>query len=454
MLSIAAARRPSTRAGRRRATSILTVALPLAVTLIVGVLTSRGPALTLGLIAGLIVVGLLLLRVEFAAVVFVAVEPFESYAKSLSASSVKLLGALLFVAWLLRALSRGTELRLRHPVVGAAFAMLAVLLAATVLHPNGSEGTAALIRYLSYLGALIVLVDCMRDRLPPRLVAQVFVVSCTAAAIVGLVVYFHGAHRAYGPQGDPNDFAFFLVGALPLALGLQRGARHRRLWAVAAFVLVLGTLATWSRGGLTALGAMLVFALVTRQMRWRVILTTLVLAGLAVLAAFALDPGQFSTSFQRKSYVAQQNVDERLVRWKEAGEMTADHPILGLGPAGFKTNYDRYIDFQPTNVVHVLTAAHEMYLEIACELGLLGLLAFLCVLGFGFAGAWRHARAPDADGALAGGVCAAIVGTAVAAIFLTEQYYLPLWLFAALGAALDPRTARATRPAKAGAATR
>jgi hypothetical protein len=35
-------------------------------------------------------------------------------------------------------------------------------------------------------------------------------------------------------------------------------------------------------------------------------------------------------------------------------------------------------------------------------------------------------------------VCTAFVGVLVAAAFLTEQYYLPIWLLAALGAALDP----------------
>lgn len=445
----AAASRPSIAVGRRHATSVLTVALPLVVTVAVGLVTSRGPALTLGVVAGLIVVGTLLLRVEFAALVFVAVEPFESYAKSLSTTSVKLLGALLFVAWLVRALSRGTELRLRHPVVVAAFAMLAVLLAATVLHPNGSAGAATLVRYLSYLGALIVLVDCMRDRLSPRLVVQVFVLSCTAAAVVGLVVYFRGAYRAEGPQGDPNDFAFFLVGAIPLAIALQRGARFRYLYSAAALVLVLGTLATWSRGGLTGLVVMLLFAVAIRQISWRVVLTTLCLAGMAVLAILALDPIQLTNSYTAKTYNAQQNVDERLVRWEVAAEMTADHPVLGLGPGGFKTNYNRYIDFKPTNAVEFLDVAHEMYLEVACELGLLGLAAFLCVLGFGFAGAWRRARSPDADGRLASAVCVAFVGTSVAALFLTEQYYLPIWLFAALGAVLDPHGAQRSASALA-----
>jgi O-antigen ligase len=119
--------------------------------------------------------------------------------------------------------------------------------------------------------------------------------------------------------------------------------------------------------------------------------------------------------------------------------MTADNPVLGLGPAGFRENYAQYVDYRTTDPTHPIDVAHEMYLEVAAELGLPALVAFLAVIGFGFAGAYR-ARSTGPDPGLAAGVLAAVVGTLVAAAFLTEQYYLPVWLLAALGAALDPRT--------------
>ena len=61
---------------------------------------------------------------------------------------------------------------------------------------------------------------------------------------------------------------------------------------------------------------------------------------------------------------------------------------------------------------------------------MLGLLAFVAMLAVAFAQAWsvwRRRRDP-----VAAAVCAGLVGTAAAATFVTEQYYLPMWLLCAL----------------------
>jgi putative inorganic carbon (hco3(-)) transporter len=384
----------------------------------------------------------LVARVELAALAFIALAPFEGYARSVSGSAVKLLGGVLFLAWLYRLLTRRGRAPLRHRVVYATAALLAVLMASAVLHQNGTVGAQVLIRYVSYLTALVVLVDCMQDRLTPRLAAQVYVAAASVAACFGLVQFFRHSLRAGGPLGDPNDFAFFLLAALALCAGL-RGDRLSRLYDLAALLLGLGILATLSRGALTGIAAMLVVAVATRQVRLRVLVGAAALAGVAVLAIIVVDPTKVSDSLHAKGQVAQQNVGERLLRWEAAAEMTYEHPVLGLGPAGFRQNYDRQIDYRQTDAVTTLDVAHETYLEVASELGVPGLVAFLAVLGFGFRGAWRTARGTGRDARLARSVCLALVGTSVAAIFLTEQYFLPLWLLAAMGAALEGRASRA-----------
>jgi O-antigen ligase len=389
------------------------------------------------------VAGVALVRnVELAALAFVALAPFEGYAKSISGSAVKLFGAVLFAAWLLRVLTRGTPVRLSHPVARAAGVLLAVLLTSAVVHQNGALGTEVLIRYLSYLAALVVLIDCMQDRLPPQRVARMYVAACSVAALVGLVMFFRHNLRASGPVGDPNDFAFFLVAALPVCIGLRQGARRKHVHDLAALAMSLAILATLSRGALVGICAMLVYALSSQRIRAGAVIAAVALAGVAVTVTLMVAPGKLSTSLHAKGQVAQQNIDTRLSRWKAAAEMTYDHPLIGLGPAGFRENYDRYIGYHETNPERGLDVAHEMYLEVSSELGVVGLAAFAGVLGFGYRGSRKSACKHGPDAKLASSVCVAFIGTAVAAIFLTEQYYLPLWLLAALGAALQARSAR------------
>jgi O-antigen ligase len=431
---------------------IIVVAIPVVVAFLLARPLVGAPLGTLSLIVGVAVGIVLLLRVRWAALLFVAIEPFEDYVRSFSASAVKGLGALLILSWLIhaafpdlgrrgpRTLPRpGRRGGLGHPVALAGVAMVAVVLAATVLHPNGSVGAEVLARYLSFLGALIVLVDLMYEDLPVRRVAAVFVGSCAAAGLVGLAGFIGGSTRVSGPLNDPNDFAFFMVAALPLALVLRRSARRPILWDLAAVVIAGATVGTLSRGALAAVAAMLIYAVYAGVIRARVV-GAIVAALIALFAGVALsDPGLIENSLAQKDHVASQNVGERLIRWQVTAEMTVDYPVLGIGPGGFKLNYDRYVDPSETDVLHQLDVAHETYLEVSAELGLVGLAVFLALLGSGFAGARLRSRQAGPQQALAGGVCASLIGAGVAAIFLTEQYYLPLWLLAAFGAALDPR---------------
>lgn len=431
---------------------VLAVAVPAVVAFVLARPLVGSPFATLGVIVGAAVAIVLLLRVRWAALLFVALEPFEDYVRDISSSAIKGMGALLIVSWLIHAALPDLGVKgprplprparrggLGHPVALAGIAMIAVVLASTVLHSNGTAGAQVLTRYLSFLGALIVLVDLMYEDLPVRRVAAVFVGSCGVAGVVGLVNFLGGATRVGGPLGDPNDFAFFMVAALPLALVLRRSARRPILWDLAAVVIVVAMVGTLSRGALFAVLPMIVYAVVARIIPARVI--GAILAALVVFFAVisVTDPGLIENSLSQKEFVASQNVDERLIRWRVSAEMTMDFPILGNGPGGFKTNYDHYIDPGSIDVLHPLDVAHETYLEVSAELGLIGEATFLAVLAYGFAGARRRSRLPGPQQALAGGVCAGLIGAGVAAIFLTEQYYLPLWLLAAFGAALDPR---------------
>jgi putative inorganic carbon (HCO3(-)) transporter len=394
--------------------------------------------------AGVVVGTALLLHVEWAALAVVASAVFEDYLHVVDPRIVKGLAVVLVAAWLLRRCRGPLPGGPHGPVLLAAAALLAVLLAATVAHPNGAAGLAVLLRWVGFLAVLAVLLDCLRAALAPRFVAQVYVWSCTAAAACGVLTYLLAdQRRVVGPLGDPNDLAFFLLAALPLTLALRVGASAPRRYDAATAVLILALLGTLSRGALVGAVAALTVAVVLGSLSLRAVagltVTLAALAGLSVLAV----PELVSTSLEQKEHVADQNVSERLDLWAAATRMTADQPVLGLGPGAFQLVHDDYLDRLPQDVNHRLDVAHNTYLETSSETGLLGLAAFLALLGSAFlaaAGRWRRDREP-----LAGAVAASLAGCAVAATFVTEQYFLPLWLLAALGAAVGVRESAEVR---------
>jgi O-antigen ligase len=417
----------------------LSLAVPLVLAVVVPAAVVRSPVLALAGVVALVAGVFMLIRLDLAVLAFVAVSPFEDYANAFFGSAVKLVGLLVFAAWFLRLLVDRDRTRLRHPAVRTAWVLLLLATAATVLHTN-EGGLVILSRYASFLLAFVVLVDVFRGALPARRAAAVYVVSCCAASAVSLVGFFAGTHyRAEGPLGDANDFAFFLAGGFMLALGLSRG---RRRWLFAAALLLGTTFATLSRGAVVAILVAALWGLAKGHIKPRTAAASGALAAIAVVGVALFVPALISDKLQAKGKVAQANVDQRRIRWVAATEMAVDNPLLGLGPNGFNLSYDRYVDFRDPDPLHPLTVAHNLYLELAAELGVPALVAFLLMMYGGYAGADRvHAALPrsDPDKALAAGVQAGLVTLMVAAIFLTQQYYLPLWLFAAMGAGLQLR---------------
>ncbi|MFC5727770.1 MULTISPECIES: O-antigen ligase family protein [Nocardioides] len=411
--------------------------------LVAGALSVLDPLPVLVAAGAVVAVGAMVLRLDWAVLCYVAVEPFGDLLGSIHPSAVKGVGALLIVAWLLRLALEPRPVALRHPGVYATAALVLVVLASLAASGgNAGAGLGVAIRYLSYAAVLLVLVDTVRAsgadgaRLVRRAIA-VFVVSCAAAGIVGLVGFVVNGGRAGGPLEDPNDFAFFLITALPFTLWLARTpGLAGRLYGLCGVVLVVATVATFSRGAMLGIGVMVVVALALGLLRPRTLLVGGVVIVLAVAIGWAAYPDVVDRSLDEKEHVAAANVDSRFTTWTMAAEMTAERPFLGQGPAGFQTEGPRFV---PPTAVEVVQpdVAHQMYLDVAAELGLLGLGTFLAVIGYGVLGA-VHARRNPLVRPAADAVLVATAGALVAASFLSEQYYLPVWLLAGLGIGLDP----------------
>ncbi|WP_418059586.1 oligosaccharide flippase family protein [Pimelobacter simplex] len=414
-----------------------------------GHLAVSAPGTLLLALLVLVALAVAVCRVEWAAIAYVVVEPFGDLAREVHPAAVKALGAVLLLAWLVRVVAEPGRRTLREPAV-VALGCLGLLLLASFVAAGGdlATGGAHALTYASYLVVVVVLVDTIsRGRPDPaaavRRLATAFALACTAAGLVALIGFLRDGGRAAGPLADANDLAFFLVAALPFVL-----VRTRRplLWtpllAGCAAILVLASLATLSRGALIGLVAMVVVALAIGAVRPVTALAVAAAAGVALVALWATHADTVDRSLVEKRHVAAQNVDQRVTTWTVAAEMVAHRPLLGQGPGGFAAESERYL---PAGVPAVRqTVAHQMYLDVGAELGLPALVAFLAALGYGVRGAWRARRSP-ALRPLGDAVVVAFAGTLTAACFLSEQFYLPVWLLVALGTALGA-AARRTGP--------
>ncbi|TMB37183.1 MAG: polymerase [Deltaproteobacteria bacterium] len=219
-----------------------------------------------------------------------------------------------------------------------------------------------------------------------------------------LVEGFRG--RWLGVLADPNHDAMALVAAVPLLLYLVTvGDRYwKRIVALAGVpVLLMGIIATHSRGGSLGLAAAVVVWALTSKRK-------LIAGTLAVLAAagvFLWAPASFWARNETiASYEEDLSVQDRLMAWQVAERIFKERPLLGVGESAFLAAWTHYAPIEYGDGQRYV--AHNLQLEVLGDLGVVGLLGMLVFLGCSLWSAFRARNGEMANEARA--VFAALVG--------------------------------------------
>jgi len=179
-----------------------------------------------------------------------------------------------------------------------------------------------------------------------------------------------------GIFGNPNDLALNMVVFMPFALAtaFEPGPAPKRLLAVGcALLMVVTVFFTKSRGGFLGLGAMLA-ALVVGSVRVRPAIG--VAAVLAVLAAMPLAPATF---WSRMVSIVDADKDPngsrqaRIELMKEATHVFVANPIIGIG-------LGQFVNYAPDQRQQKWHVAHNATLQVAAELGIVGLVPFFYLI--------------------------------------------------------------------------
>lgn len=209
--------------------------------------------------------------------------------------------------------------------------------------------------------------------------------------------------RLGGPLGSENRYAQILVVILPLALirFFREPSRRLRLAAGAGALLILGGIVlTFSRGGAVAVGATLLAIMLLREVPVRRFLVSLgVVAAVVVLAfpdyvvrlssleAVTALSSESPTRSADSAIVGRQT--ENLAAWN----IFLDHPLVGVGPGAYFREYSRdYANRLGLRYLQSDRRGHSLYLEMAADLGIVGLGTFLAMVGTTLALAYRSAR--------------------------------------------------------------
>ncbi len=205
-----------------------------------------------------------------------------------------------------------------------------------------------------------------------------------------------GLFRAAGGFGWPNELAMFLAISLPLALYTFRTARTRRarFWGSAAVgLVVVGLATTFSRGSWLAVATAPVVLLLARE--WRLALRFWGVAVVAALAIDVLSGGAISTRVAGTT--SDVLVAQRLLLTGAGLLMFQSSPIVGVGPGGFGEALEAFGP-QISGLFNFVGSAHNGYVHVAAETGVIGLIALVYFVVSTLLALWRGAVAhPGAD---------------------------------------------------------
>jgi O-antigen ligase len=190
--------------------------------------------------------------------------------------------------------------------------------------------------------------------------------------------------RAVGSLGDANYYAQIMVVLVPIAL-LQLWAKpgwRLRFPALLALAAILcGVVLSYSRGAALALGALVAGLLALRYLRLRYVVPTL----LAIVLVLAMTDPMFlrrlqTLDGQTNPHAVDRSILARKTYQAGAWHIFLDRPLLGVGFGQSPLYIPRYGRMYGSMLGPKHAAAHNMYLQILAETGLLGLAAFLLLL--------------------------------------------------------------------------
>jgi putative inorganic carbon (HCO3(-)) transporter len=219
----------------------------------------------------------------------------------------------------------------------------------------------------------------------------------------------------------PNELAGTIVMVLPVSLSLALSRRVPgwiRLGLAVLFVVEAGVLVlTQSRGGwsgtlvgLAALGVVVWVRLGRGQGRIALGAAAAVVPALIGLVVFG--PTRLLETMDRVVGGPSSSVS-RVVLWSRAWDMIQDFPFTGVGLNTFPFVLDAWYPTFMSAPGEVIVHAHNLYLQMAVDLGIPGLLAFAALLWATARAAWTAARAPEPWASLALGCGIGLLAFAV-----------------------------------------
>ena len=198
------------------------------------------------------------------------------------------------------------------------------------------------------------------------------------AIFYALSIYQRGNSRDGSPAGPALQACLVLVFGALMLIGIIHSLSRMGFLATLASTFIGGSIAMTLRDRK-------VIAPVKVTL-WQTWLPIAVCSIIAVIGFIFLPTDQLIGRFSDLAKTDDINADTRAVIWRESAGLVKDYPLFGSGLGTYESAYMKYKHVGP---MFTIDYAHNDYLQVLVEIGIIGFLAGLVFLGRVFYGAAR-----------------------------------------------------------------
>ncbi|QIB26984.1 O-antigen ligase family protein [Caloranaerobacter azorensis] len=267
------------------------------------------------------------------------------------------------------------------------FVIAIIISTITSTNPTGSFRDLAI--HLSALGFLFIIVNSVKNKNELNVLLTTFIFVATLVALYGLYQYKIGINieakwvdkasnpdittRIFSVFGNPNIFAEYLIMSIPISISLfwtSKKILKKLIFLLISLILTIALILTFSRGGWVGFvfGVFIFILLVEKRL-------LLSLIPIGIISVFII-PNSVLNRIMSIVNLNDTSNSYRIRLWKITLDVIRDNWLVGVGfgHLPFKQTFETYIRTMPT--YH----AHNTFLEITAEMGIIGLIILLTIL--------------------------------------------------------------------------
>jgi O-antigen ligase len=234
---------------------------------------------------------------------------------------------------------------------------------------------------LEYFLLYLVIIDTFHEEKKIKFICTLALISAVIIAVDALFQYFSGydfilyrkiyASRITATFQAPNDLAGYLISFILISIMMSFSKFKNKiinfLLMFEAIFLMIILFISWTRGawiGLIA-GLLLLSVFKGKKAFYGIII--------ALAIAIFISPVWIKDRIYSFFTLTDTSTLDRRIMWHTAVRMIEAKPLLGHGLGTFMANYSHFMPADYTEIVY----AHNCFLQIAAEIGIIGLIIFL-----------------------------------------------------------------------------